>query len=52
MRARPAAASPSLQILIDDRWRVKIADFGLSRMRHRTFLSSSAQVRLPCPALQ
>lgn len=34
----------SPNILVDDRWRVKIADFGLSRVRHRTFVSSSAQV--------
>lgn len=32
----------SPNILIDDRWRVKIADFGLSRVRSRTYVSSAA----------
>lgn len=36
---------PCSDILLDERWRVKIADFGLSRARHRTFLSASGQVR-------
>jgi serine/threonine protein kinase len=31
----------SPNILIDDRWRVKIADFGLSKMRARTYVSNS-----------
>jgi serine/threonine protein kinase len=34
-------------ILLDDRWRVKITDFGLSRARQKTFLSSTAQGGTP-----
>jgi serine/threonine protein kinase len=33
----------SPNILLDDRGRVKLADFGLSRARYRTYLSTSAQ---------
>ncbi|GFR40294.1 hypothetical protein Agub_g475 [Astrephomene gubernaculifera] len=32
----------SPNVLVDDRWRVKIADFGLSRVRQRTYVSSGA----------
>lgn len=32
----------SPNILLDERWRVKIADFGLSKIRQRTFVSSGA----------
>lgn len=47
------SALPHLQdlkspnILLDDRWRVKITDFGLSRARLRTCLSSTAQGGTP-----
>ncbi|WIA13712.1 hypothetical protein OEZ85_007265 [Tetradesmus obliquus] len=37
----------SPNILVDERWRVKITDFGLSRARQRTFVSSSAQGGTP-----
>lgn len=37
----------SPNILLDDRWRVKITDFGLSRARQKTFLSSTAQGGTP-----
>jgi serine/threonine protein kinase len=37
----------SPNILIDDRWRVKITDFGLSRTRHSTYVSSTAQGGTP-----
>lgn len=37
----------SPNILVDDRWRVKITDFGLSRARQKTFLSSTAQGGTP-----
>lgn len=31
----------SPNVLVDNRWRVKIADFGLSRLRFHTFLSGA-----------
>jgi serine/threonine protein kinase len=37
----------SPNILVDERWRVKITDFGLSRARQQTFVSSSAQGGTP-----
>jgi serine/threonine protein kinase len=37
----------SPNILVDERWRVKITDFGLSRARQHTFVSSSAQGGTP-----
>jgi serine/threonine protein kinase len=32
----------SPNILIDDRWRVKIADFGLSKIRQRMYVSAAS----------
>ncbi|EFJ40275.1 hypothetical protein VOLCADRAFT_69740, partial [Volvox carteri f. nagariensis] len=37
----------SPNVLVDDRWRVKIADFGLSRVRQRTYVSSGAAAGSP-----
>ncbi|KAF6257891.1 kinase-like domain-containing protein, partial [Scenedesmus sp. NREL 46B-D3] len=37
----------SPNILVDERWRVKITDFGLSRARQQTYVSASAQGGTP-----
>ncbi len=42
---RPSTCLQDLKspnILIDDKWRIKIADFGLSRMQQNTYVSASA----------
>lgn len=51
--AGPPCLQPLLQdlktpnILVDDRWRVKITDFGLSRARQATYVSASGQGGTP-----
>lgn len=37
----------SPNILIDDKWRVKVADFGLSRVMHSTYMSAGAGAGTP-----
>ena len=37
----------SPNILLDDRWRVKVTDFGLSRTRQQTYVSASGQGGTP-----
>lgn len=37
----------SPNILVDDRWRIKIADFGLSRIRHSSVLSLDSRGGTP-----
>ncbi|KAF5197986.1 Serine/threonine-protein kinase EDR1 [Thalictrum thalictroides] len=37
----------SLNLLVDDSWNVKVCDFGLSRLKHNTFLSSKSTAGTP-----
>nr|BAD02482.1 enhanced disease resistance 1 [Delphinium hybrid cultivar] len=37
----------SLNLLVDDNWNVKVCDFGLSRLKHNTFLSSKSTAGTP-----
>ena len=37
----------SPNILVDDRWRIKIADFGLSRIRHGKIVTQDAGAGTP-----
>ncbi|GAB2277557.1 Serine/threonine-protein kinase edr1 [Dionaea muscipula] len=37
----------SANLLVDDNWNVKVCDFGLSRLKHNTFLSSKSTAGTP-----
>ncbi|KAE9614532.1 putative protein kinase TKL-CTR1-DRK-2 family [Lupinus albus] len=37
----------SLNLLVDENWNVKVCDFGLSRLKHNTFLSSKSTSGTP-----